>query len=103
MKYEKLARKLVTINGANPDQLVQLGQPDMYGTSAGRAFAIDPSKGKPLWTFFIAAAREAHEAAIEELKMIAGSPCILNTTAFSGITSVDMSPTVVGGSEVNAA
>ena len=62
------------LNGENLDQLVQIGQPDMYGTSAGRAFAIDPSQGKPLWTFFTSAAREAFEAAKEDMNPPTAEP-----------------------------
>ena len=45
----------------------------MYGTSAGRAFAINPAEGKPLWTFFVEAAREAIDAAKEDAA--AEAPC----------------------------
>lgn len=69
LNVETLARKFVSTSGANPDQLVQEGQPQLYGTGTGPAFAVDPSKAKPLWTFYIEAATMAITMARAEIQV----------------------------------
>ena len=66
-----LARKFVEASGADPDTLVQPGRPDIYGTGNGPAFAVDPSKAKPLWTFYIEAAGMALAMAQAEVRTAA--------------------------------
>lgn len=70
-EIEKLARKLVETSGANPDLLVQNGSPQVYGTSTGMAFAVDPSLARPLWSFYTDAATVALTLARTQLGMSA--------------------------------
>lgn len=62
-RIEKMARALVKAGGADPDQLLQAGRPQMYGTSQGEAFAVVPEAATPMWRFYITAARTTLEIA----------------------------------------
>ncbi len=66
-----LARKFVEASGANPDQLVQLGRPEIFGTGVGPAFSVDPSQAKPLWTYYTEAAAMALTMARAEIRVAA--------------------------------
>jgi hypothetical protein len=58
-EIEELARGLVKDGGADPDIMVQAGDPHIYGTPQGRAIMVMPGAAVPLWRMFIPAARKA--------------------------------------------
>lgn len=60
-RIEKMARALLKAGGADPDQLVQVGRPQMYGTPQGEAFAVVPEAATPLWRMYITAAKTTFE------------------------------------------
>ena len=62
-RIEKMARALVKAGGADPDQLLQPGRPQMFGTPQGEAFAIVPEAATPMWRFYIKAAQVTLEIA----------------------------------------
>ena len=56
----QLARRFAKAAGAaDPDVVAQLGQPVMYGVSAGVAFEVKPELAEPLWRLYTDTAMQA--------------------------------------------
>lgn len=66
-EVEKMARTIVTAGGLDPDTLVQLGDPRVYGTPLGRAFMVMPGAEEPLWRSYVPMARASLALAREQL------------------------------------
>ena len=58
-EIEHLARELLKLGGSDPDTLVQVGEPHIYGTPHGRAFMVMPEAATQLWRLYIPAAKSA--------------------------------------------
>lgn len=68
---EWLAKQLITMGGSDPNTLVQVGQPHVYGTPNGPAFMVLPGAETPLWRLYIPAARAALDLATGLVKAAA--------------------------------
>ncbi len=55
---EQMARKMISMRGMDPDQLVQAGSPTIYGTPKGDMFAVVPGAEEELWRSYTGIARE---------------------------------------------
>jgi hypothetical protein len=64
---EKLARSLIECGGGDPNQMIQVGRPTIYGTPQGEAFSVTPSAAEPLWWSYKGAAKLALEMARDQL------------------------------------
>ena len=73
-QIDYLARQLAIAGKADPDTMVQPGEPQMYGTPGGVAFVVTPGAAVPLWRFYIPAARMALAEA--EKVLTSASPVI---------------------------
>lgn len=49
---EKIARAIILACKGDPDLIVQLGTPNVYGTPNGDVFAVNPSAGLPMWRMY---------------------------------------------------
>lgn len=60
---EKMARAMILIAGGEPDLMVYVGEPQMFGTPMG-AVSVPPA-GEPvaMWTLYTGSARKALEIA----------------------------------------
>tara|TARA_R110000787_G_scaffold139611_2_gene253258 strand:- start:4936 stop:5202 length:267 start_codon:yes stop_codon:yes gene_type:complete len=65
---EEFAKHLVTNGGAEPETLVQMGKPMIYGTPEGDAVMVNPGSEQPLWQLYVAPARVALHLAKEKLE-----------------------------------
>ena len=75
---EQYARALIQAGGADPDTLVQPGQPVIFGTPQGNAFKVNPDTLQPLWRFYIQAAKIGLEIARGQFRKKGGDPLFLH-------------------------
>ena len=54
---ELFARALIQAGGADPDTIVQPGNPVIFGTPQGNAVKVNPDTLQPLWRCYIGAAK----------------------------------------------
>lgn len=64
-RTERMAKALLKAGGADPEQMVQPGRPQMYGTPQGEAFAVAEGAAVPLWRLYLTGARTALALAAE--------------------------------------
>lgn len=63
-QLERYARALITaVSGGkvDPDMLVQLGHPNVYGTACGDVFAVKPGSEEPMWRMYLPVARTVRD------------------------------------------
>ena len=58
-EYERLARRIASEAGQDPDQLVVSGHPVMVHTPVGMHHHIDIANARPLWLTYLPLARTA--------------------------------------------
>lgn len=58
---ERMARNMLVVAGGNPDMLVFVGEPQMFGTPQGPVFTQPTTAAVPMWTLYTGSARTALE------------------------------------------